>query len=148
MTMTSWMVGIVLLHIVCCNAALARVPITGTVVTNVRDVGDHYPLFLVTKSYHPENVTVVYTKLDTNCHVLPDRTHDFMPTLDFYWLLNATRYKAMAGPLKAGIRQRLQLTDLPGQHVDVTSFAVYTNALSRVQHDLPNPRVPVWLNCG
>jgi hypothetical protein len=136
-------VSFILMHIVHMDYALARPSVTGQAVTNVGDVGEHYPLFLVEKSHHPENITVVYTKLDKHCHVIPDREHDFMPTLDFYWLMDETRYKPMAEPLKAGVRKRLQFTDTHWQQVNPTAFAVRTSDLSRVQHDLPSPTVQI-----
>jgi hypothetical protein len=116
---------------------------TGKAVTNVGDVGEHYPLFLVEKSHHPENITVVYTKLDPHCRVLPDREHGFMPTLDFYWLMDGTSYKPMAALLKDGVHKRLQFTDAHWQQVDPTSFAVRTDDLSHVQHDVPNTTVQI-----
>ena len=92
----------------------------GQAVTTVGDVGAHYPLFLVVKSHHPENVTVVYTKLDPHCRVLPDPAHNDQPTLDFYWLMDSTHYKPMAALLKAGIRQRLQFTAPRGPPAEPT----------------------------
>jgi hypothetical protein len=132
-----------LISIVYVNSALARPSMTGQAVTNIGDVGEHYPLFLIEKSHHPENITVVYTKLDTHCRVLPDREHGFLPTLDFYWLMDETHYKPMAGPLKAGARKRLQFIDTNGSQGAPTAFAVRTNDLSRVQHDLPSPTVQI-----
>jgi hypothetical protein len=132
-----------LLPLVVLHPAFARPALTGTAVTHVADVGEHYPLFFVEKSHHPENITVVYTKLDAHCRVLPDRTHGFLPTLDFYWLLDDTHYKPMARRLKAGVRQRLQFTDAPGPQGDPTAFAVRTSDLARVQHDLPSPSVQI-----
>jgi hypothetical protein len=132
-----------LMQIVSLNNALARPSMTGKAVNNIGDVGEHYPLFLVEKSHHPGNITVVYTKLDQNCHVIPDRAHGFLPTLDFYWLMDETRYKPMAGPLKEGARKRLQFTDTHGQQVDPTSFSIRTDDLSRVKHDLQSPTVQI-----
>lgn len=123
--------------------AFARPALTGTAVTHVGDIGEHYPLFVVEKSHHPENITVVYTKLDPHCRVLPDRRHGFLPTLDFYWLLDDTHYKPMAGLLKAEVRQRLQFTDPQWYQVDPTAFTVRTSDLARVQHDLPSPSVQI-----
>jgi len=122
---------------------LGRPSITGHAVTHIGDVGAHYPLFLIEKSHHPENITVVSTKLDQHCHVIPDRAHGFLPTLDFYWLMDTTRYKPMANPLKAGARKRLQFTDAPGRQGDPTAFAVRLGDLSRVQHDVPSPTVQI-----
>jgi hypothetical protein len=132
-----------LIHIVYVHNALARPTLTGQAVTNIGDVGEHYPLFFIEKSYHPENIAVVYTRLDTDCRVILDREHGFLPTLDFYWLLDATRYKPMAEPLKAGTRKRLQFIDTYGSQGDPTAFAVRTDDLSRVQHDLPSPTVQI-----
>jgi len=130
-------------HIVYVHNALARPALTGQAVANVGDVGEHYPLFFIEKSHHPENIAVVYTKLDTHCHVIPDREHGFLPTLDFYWLMDATRYKPMAGPLKAGARKRFQLIGTNGSQSDPTAFAVRTDELARVQHDLSSPTVQI-----
>jgi hypothetical protein len=132
-----------LMQLVALHHALARPAITGQAVTHVGDLGAHYPLFLIEKSHHPENITVVSTKLDQHCHVILDRAHGFLPTLDFYWLMDATRYKPMAGPLKAGARKRLQFTDAPGHQGAPTAFAVRLDDLSRVQHDLPSPTVQI-----
>jgi hypothetical protein len=141
--MRLFIAAFMLIHIVYMHNALARPSMTGQAVTNVGDVGEHYPLFFIEKSHHPENITVVYTKLDTHCHVIPDREHGFLPTLDFYWLMDATRYKPMAGALKAGARKRLQLIGANGSQGDPTSFAVRTDDLSRVQHDLQSPTVQI-----
>jgi hypothetical protein len=133
----------ILVQIVALHTALARLSITGQAVNNIGDIGEHYPLFVIEKSHHPENITVVYTKLDKDCHVLPDREHGFRPTLDFYWLMDATHYKPMARPLKEGARQRLQFTDTTTPQVDPTAFAVRTDDLARVQHDLQSPTVQI-----
>ena len=106
--MRLFIVSYLLVQMVCLNNALARPSMTGQAVANVGDVGEHYPLFLVEKSHHPGNIIVVYTKLDTNCHVIPDREHGFLPTLEFYWLMDATHYKPMARPLKAAMTENVK----------------------------------------
>ena len=141
--MRLFIAAFMLIQIVYVNHALARPSMTGKAVTSVGDVGEHYPLFLIEKSHHPENITVVYTKLDTDCRVIPDREHGFLPTLDFYWLMDVTHYKPMAGPLKAGARKRLQFIDANGAQGDATAFSVRTDDLSRVQHDLQSPTVQI-----
>jgi hypothetical protein len=132
-----------LMQLVALHHALARPSMTGQAVTNIGDIGAHDPLFLVEKRHHPENITVVSTKLDTNCHVIPDRAHGFLPTFDFYWLMDTTRSKPMASPLKDGVRKRLQCTDAPGPQDAPTAFVVHLDDLSRVQHDLPSPTVQI-----
>src|SRR5215470_8481433 len=141
--MRLFIAAFMLIHIVYLNNALAHPLMTGQAVTTVGDIGEHYPLFLIEKSHHPENITVVYTKLDTDCRVIPDREHGFLPTLDFYWLLDATRYKPMAELLKAGARKRFQFVDTHESQGHTTAFAVRTDDLSRVQHDLPSPTVQI-----
>jgi hypothetical protein len=49
----------------------------------------------------------------------------------------------MAGLLKAGARKRLQFIDADGSQGAATSFAVRTDDLSRVQHDLQSPTVQI-----
>jgi hypothetical protein len=132
-----------LVHFALPHTVRCRPLLTGTAVTHVGDIGAHYPLFFIEKSHHPENITVVYTKLDAHCRVLPDHAHGFLPSLDFYWLMDETRYKPMAAPLKAGVRKRLQFTDVQWHQVDPSAFAVRTGDLARVQHDLPNPAVQI-----
>ena len=141
--MKRFLAACLLLQLVALHPTCARPSITGQAVNTIGDVGEHYPLFLIAKSYHPANIAVVYTKLDANCHVLPDRAHGFLPTLDFYWLMDATRYKPMAELLKAGARKRLQFIDAHGSQSDPTSFAVRTDDLARVQHDLQSPTVQI-----
>ena len=141
--MRLFIAAFMLIHIVSMHNALARPSLTGKAVTNVGDVGEHYPLFFIAKSHHPENIAVVYTKLDTDCRVIPDREHGFLPTLDFYWLLDATRYKPMAGALKTGARKRLQFSNVHGSQGDQTAFVVRTDDLARLQHDLQSPTVQI-----
>jgi hypothetical protein len=141
--MRRFLAACMLMQLGALHNALARPSMTGQAVTHVGDIGEHSPLFLVEKSHHPGNITVVSTKRDQHCHVIPDRAHGFLPTLDFYWLMDATRSKPMAGPRKAGVRKRLQCTDTHGQQVDLTSFAVRIDDLSRVQHDVQSPTVQI-----
>src|SRR5438128_5263442 len=97
--MSLFIVSFFLIQIVYMNNALARPSMTGKAVNNVGDIGEHYPLFLVAKSHHPDNIAVVYTKLDPHFRVLPDRAPGFLPPLDFYCLMDETRSKPMAVPL-------------------------------------------------
>jgi hypothetical protein len=137
------LVAYLLLHLVAFHHAVARPAITGHAVTTVGDVGAHYPLFRIEKSHHPENLTIVYTKLDQHCRLLPDHAHGGLPTLDFYWLMDTTRYKPMAALLKAGVRKRLQFTDTRGPQEEPTAFAVRLDDLARLKHDLPSPTVQI-----
>src|SRR5437870_13351807 len=98
--MSLFIVSFFLIQIVYMNNALARPSMTGKAVNNVGDIGEHYPRFLVAKSHHPENIAVVYTKLDTHCRVLPDRAPGFIPTSHFHWLMDVPGHKPMRRPLK------------------------------------------------
>jgi hypothetical protein len=132
-----------LIPLVAWSQVLARPAVIGQAVTAFSDVGEHYPLFLVAKSHHPENLTVVYTKLDAHCRVLPDPAHSDQPTLDFYWLMDSTHYKPMAALLKNGIRARLQFPTTRGHHAEPTTFTVRLADLVRLTHDLPSPTVQI-----
>ena len=141
--MRLFLISFLLMQLVALHHVRAYPSMMGKAVTTIGDIGEHYPLFLIEKNYHPNNIIVVYTKLDQHCRVLPDRAHGFMPTLDFYWLMDASRYKPMAEPLKEGVRQRLQLTDSHGLTTDSAVFSVRTNDLARVHHDLSSPTVQI-----
>jgi hypothetical protein len=133
----------ILVQCLAVHPAFARPSIGGTAVTNIGDIGEHYPLFLVEKSYHPQNIAVVYTKLDRTCHVMPDHAHGSVPTLDFYWLMDATRYKPMARALKESARQHLQFIDSQEHQGYLVSFTVRSDALARLHHDLQSPTVQI-----
>lgn len=70
---------------------------------DVGDVGPHYPLFRFEKNVRPENVMIVYTKLDSKCQLAKD------PMLGFYWLMKGATYKPVHPVIEQNIRKRLSI---------------------------------------
>lgn len=97
------------------------------------DIGPHQPLFIFEKNRNPQNLMVVYTKLDGKCRVLTK--HDAegtAPIFDFYWLMDGKKFKPVAFAIKSGIRSRLKI--LPAQ--DKNSISILMNNLKEVDTDL------------
>jgi hypothetical protein len=68
------------------------------------EVGEHQKLFVIKKSENPQNIMVVYTKVDVQCRFV---LHDSVPVLDIYWLMNGEKYKAVHPMLRSEIQKRL-----------------------------------------
>src|SRR6266853_815845 len=81
--MRLFIAAFMLIHIVYVNHALARPSMTGKAVPSVGDVGEHYPLFLIEKSYHPDPTPLVHPHLPTDCRLTPERQPRSLPTPAF-----------------------------------------------------------------
>ncbi len=103
-------------------------------------VGAHHPLFLVKKSYNPQNLLAVYTRLDAKCQVLTDVAHQGKPTLNFYWLMDGETYKPMNSMLESGVRKRLLVEAQPG---NTSGFLITATDLREVKHDLPTQSLQI-----
>ena len=71
-------------------------------------VGPHYKLFRFEKTENPQNILIGFTKLTSSCRV---ELKDGKPLLDFYWLLDGTKYKNPHPLIKKNISKRLELID-------------------------------------
>lgn len=98
--------------------------------------GEHVPLFVFKKTIHPQNIVIVYTKMDRNCRIVYDRQTG-APTFGLYWLDDGVRYDA-APHLASQLLSRMPVEDVKG---DPTSFYVRLNDLGRVNHDLADERL-------
>lgn len=91
-------------------------------------------LFIFEKNRNPQNMMVVYTRLDDRCRVITQAANDKNPTFDFYWLMNRQTYKPVAFLIKKEIRNRLKLLSSS----DSFSFSILMNDLKEVQTDINN----------
>ena len=107
----------------------------GKAVTEVAEIGPHYRVVMFEKNIHPQNRLVVYTKLDRECRVLHDPKKPHGPVLDYYWLMDGSRYKRVNSLIKRGIRKRLQVAASPPKSLG-GDFSVRLNELDAVEHDL------------
>jgi hypothetical protein len=113
----------------------------GPAITAIPEVGTHYKVVTVKKSVHPRNEVVVYTRLDDACRPVRKKGR---PVLDYYWLMDGSRYKPVNPLIKRGIRKRLEVrSGLPD------GFTVRLNELKEVEHDLgPDPSLRVLAGKG
>lgn len=102
-------------------------------------VGDHSRILVFKKNENPQNIMIVYTKLDSHCRI---QRQGAQPLFDFYWLMNGRDYKPVHSMIKDGIRERLQL-DAKRVADPKTSFWVNLNDMKEMNHDLENPRLLV-----
>src|SRR5437868_10402489 len=114
------------------NSALAQ-------PTTVPEIGSHYPIFKVEKNENPENIMIVYTKLDANCHLQVDSSTAGNPVFDFYWLMNRQTYKPVNSLIKSSVKDRLRVA--PANNSD--TFMAQLNDLKEVDSDIRDPRLTV-----
>lgn len=105
-------------------------------INAVSEIGDHYSLFTFEKNENPENILILYTKLDNNCQVMEEAG---APVFDMYWMMNRQRYKPTNSLIKSGIKDRLQLQAANGAN----GFYVVLNDLKEVKSDLKDAKLSV-----
>lgn len=109
---------------------------SANLVTHIPQVGPHYALFNVEKNVNPQNIMVVYSKLDQDCRFLKD---NYGPQFDFYWLMDRASYKKVNSIIKSEIRKRLEVEPW----IDTNEFSVILRDLEQVDMDIAEPKVTV-----
>ncbi len=109
-------------------------------VTNISEIGPHYTLVEVDKNENPQNIMMIYTKLDASCSFVLDDQNDNQPFFDFYWLMDGTQYKPVNSQIVSAIRDNFVLDP---QSVTATSYSVKLNDLSQLDQDIANPQLLV-----
>jgi hypothetical protein len=97
-------------------------------------------LFVVEKSKNPQNILVVYCKVNPHCEFqgIADAGRDHL--YDVYWLMNGTTYKPTHPVIKKIARKRF----VPQKAAEQTKrFDVLLSDLKELIHDLPSDRVRV-----
>lgn len=97
-------------------------------------------LFVVEKSKNPQNILVVYCKVNSHCEFqrIADAGRDYL--YDVYWLMNGTTYKRTHPVIKKMARKRFIAQKAAGQ---TGSFDVLLADLKELIHDLPSNRVRI-----
>ncbi len=106
------------------------------------DVGFHNPVLLFEKDRNPENILVIYTKLNPDCSIvktLAPRPAAQKPALDVYWLMAGQTFKPVNGIIKSKIFEGFQIQDSNNSN----SFDVLLNNLEEVKTDLPSKRMTI-----
>ena len=95
------------------------------------------------KNENPENILIVYTLLDEACHFKSDPKKSTLPVLDFYWLMNGSKYKRTHSLIKYNIRKKLQIDPQFKMTKISDSFPVMLNELSEINKDFKNSKLVV-----
>ncbi len=115
-------------------AAHANHPPLGTTINKY--FGEHVPLFVFEKTFNPENIIIIYTKVDRNCRIIYDRQKQ-QPTFGLYWLDDGVRFDP-APQLANQFLSRMPVEDIKD---DPYSFYVRLTDLRQLHHDLADERL-------
>lgn len=98
-------------------------------------IGAHVPLLTLEKNENPQNILVVFTKVDQNCRF---QLEDKEPILSDYWLMNRERYKPVNALIQRGIEKRIKIvTEIPeGSKQLPREFQVRLSDFTELKHDL------------
>ncbi len=110
-------------------------------VSNVPQIGKHQSIFVVNKSVNPQNIAVVYTKVDDKCRFVNNTKNRDLPVFDFYWLMDGKNYKPMHALLKYEFGKRIEMEEGEGDRT--SHFVIAANDLKEVSHDIADPRLNV-----
>jgi hypothetical protein len=113
---------------------LFLIPVSAEPVVNISQIGPHYPIFIFEKNENPENIMVVYSKLDENCQFQAEKAKPDAPEslLHYYWLMDGKNYKPVHPMILSGIEKRLEVKG------SAHAFTVELTDLKEVKNDLPD----------
>ncbi len=110
-------------------------------IGNIPEVGVHQAIFHINKNVNPQNIAVVFTKVDEKCRFVNDPENRDNPIFDFYWLMDGKNYKPMNGLIKNEFKKRMSFAEDSGDRE--THFVIDANDLKEVNHDIADPRLDV-----
>ena len=99
----------------------------------------HYPIISVEKDVNPQNIMIVYTKLDKDCSFIVNNKETGSPTIDFYWLMDRRNFKVVHPLIKSGIAERIKLDSIK----DPKKFTVKLNDIREIETDIPAAEIVV-----
>tara|TARA_B110001454_G_C12723312_1_gene436603 strand:+ start:21948 stop:22556 length:609 start_codon:yes stop_codon:yes gene_type:complete len=106
-------------------------------------IGQHYEVFRLEKSENPQNILVVYTRLDDNCLFELNPENSNVPVFGFYWLMDRKNYKPVHPLIRRGISKRLQVETPSTFPQERNNFTVLVKDLTKVDRTLENAYVKV-----
>jgi hypothetical protein len=115
-------------------------------VATIPEIGAHHPILIVEKNVNPQNLLVVYTKVDANGRFLTDDAEGNRPVFDFYWLMDGKNYKRVNGLIKNEIGKRFEWQ--LSQTNPTSHFIVNLNDLKEVDSDIKDPKIDVYAGRG
>jgi len=102
-------------------------------------IGDHFKIITFEKNENPENIMVVYTKLDKQCRFIQQGGQPFV---DFYWLMNRERFKPTHNLIKQAVHKRLQVARVKGED-PTQAFQLKVNDLKELGTKIAHPHLLV-----
>lgn len=115
----------------------AQVAHSAQTETRLEQVGSHYPLLNFKKSENSQNVLIAYTKLSESCSF--EKLED-EPLIDFYWLMDGSRFKKTHPLIKRNIRNRLEAFNV-NERAD--SFALRLTGSDKEREKLKDVQIEV-----
>lgn len=113
-------------------------------LTDIPQIGPHYKIITFEKNENPQNILVIYTRLDKSCHFKLEGPRAQNPILGFYWLMDRKRYKAVNPMIRRGIERRLELEGgVRSESSNSAFFQIRISDLDELKTDLPEPRMRV-----
>jgi hypothetical protein len=109
-------------------------------VRNLPEIGRHFPLFTFEKNENPQNIMMVYVKLDDEGRFEKDPKHPKQPLIGFYWLMNREKYKPVHPLIVHGIRERLHFVS---QAPDRRSFRIRLSDLDALKQGMKSADIDV-----
>lgn len=126
--------------------AVSMLRVAAAEVTDIPEVGVHQPILVVEKNVNPQNLMVIYTKVDAKGLFLANPADQDRPVFDFYWLMDGKNYKPVNGMIKNEIGRRFECQPSPSDRA--THFVINVNDLKEVNSDIKEPKVDVYANGG
>jgi hypothetical protein len=96
-------------------------------------IGPHVPILTLEKNENPQNLLIVFTKVDDACRF---QIKDREPILSDYWLIDRAKYKPVHPLIQRGIGKRISVVSRASG--DPNSFQVRLNDFTELRHDLGN----------
>ncbi len=111
---------------------------------SIPPIGNHYEIFRFEKSENPQNVLVIYTRLDEHCQFITDQSNPQKPQFDFYWLMNRQNYKVVNFLIRNSIRERLMVS-VPADFSERKNFfSVQVSDLREIAPSVQDSLIRVW----
>jgi hypothetical protein len=95
--------------ILCLIANAIAMTARAELITDVDPVGPHHRLFRFDKNENSQNVMYAFTRASAECRF---ERKNGKPLVDFYWLMEGSRFKSPHPLVESGIARRLKFSDL------------------------------------
>ena len=101
-------------------------------------LASEHQVFILEKSFNPENIMVFNVHLDAKCQVVFDPAKGHAPKMNIYWLNDRKHYEALTSMYINSLNKTLSIRQDSANH-----FHIEALDLGKISHDLPKPVVEV-----